>query len=187
MAEAFPQLRFIVQDLPDTISNSAAILSAQPDTIRMRITAQSYDIFNPQPVKDADVYLLRMILHDWPAAEAQAILKNHLEPLKANSRTRLVIMDTVLPPPGSTGVVEEALLRVRDLTMIQAFNSKERELQDFVDLFTRVEDGDGCLVLRKMVKPPGSVMSVLEVVYQTYEDGHQRSETTLNDGKAAPA
>ena len=94
-------------------------------------------------------------------------------------------MDTVLPPPGSTGIVEEALLRVRDLTMIQAFNSRERELQEFIDLFAQADGGDGCLVLRKMVKPPGSVMSVLEVVYQRYDHEHERSEMTCENGKAA--
>ena len=109
-----------------------------------------------------------MILHDWPFADALTILKNHVEALKANSHARLIIMDTVLPRPGSISTVEEALLRVRDLTMIQAFNSNERELGEFENLFSHASDQDGCLKLKKIVKPPGSVMSVMEVVYQPY-------------------
>lgn len=111
-----------------------------------------------------------MILHDWPFLDALKILKNHLDALKANSRSRLVIMDTVLPLPGSISVVEEALLRVRDLTMIQTFNSKERELGEFEELFKQACDQEGELVLKKITKPPGSVMSVMEVAYQVYQE-----------------
>ena len=75
-------------------------------------------------------------------------------------------MDTVLPPPGSTSVVEEALLRVRDLTMMQTFNSRERELGEFEELFKQAADGEGRLVLRNLVKPPGSMLSVMEVAYE---------------------
>ena len=109
-----------------------------------------------------------MILHDWPPAEAIQILTNHLGALKANPAARLIIMDTVLPPPGSISTVEEALLRVRDLAMIQAFNSKERELGEFIEIFAQAADEQGCLVLQNMVKPAGSVMSVMEVVYEPY-------------------
>ena len=78
-------------------------------------------------------------------------------------------MDTVLPLPGSISIVEEALLRVRDLTMIQAFNSKERELGEFEKLFSKACDQDGSLVLKQIIKPPGSVMSVMEVAYQALQ------------------
>ena len=108
-----------------------------------------------------------MILHDWPNAESLAILRNLLPALKANrGKARIVIMDTVLPVPGSVGVVEEGLLRVRDLTMMQAFNNRERELGEFEELFAQVQDGEGGLVLRDVVKPPGSVMSIMEVAYE---------------------
>lgn len=109
-----------------------------------------------------------MILHDWPSTDAITILKAHLEALKANPHARLIVMDTVLPLPGSISPVEEALLRVRDLTMIQAFNSKERELGEFLQLFSQARDQDGCLTLRTITKPPGSVMSVMEVFYQPH-------------------
>lgn len=107
-----------------------------------------------------------MILHDWPAADALKILKNQLGALKATPGARLLIMDTVLPNPGSISTVEEALLRVRDLTMIQTFNSKEREVGEFEELFSQTHDEDGCLVLKTLAKPPGSLMSVMEVIYQ---------------------
>ncbi|KAL8717160.1 MAG: hypothetical protein Q9225_005570, partial [Loekoesia sp. 1 TL-2023] len=144
LATAFPSLTFTVQDLPDTISQAKSILSTQPPHISSRITPYPHDFFTPQPITNARVYILRMILHDWPTASAIAILQNLLPALKADpGNARIVIMDTVLPAPGSSEVVEEALLRVRDLTMMQAFNSRERELGEFEELFASVRDGEG--------------------------------------------
>jgi 6-hydroxytryprostatin B O-methyltransferase len=173
LATAYPKLRFIVQDLPDTIANSHNLLSQLPESVRSRISCQPYNFFTPQPVNDADVYLMRMILHDWPITEATTILRNLLPALKSKPDSRLIIMDTVLPDPGSIPASEESLLRVRDLTMIQAFNSKERELSDWKELFARVteeEDDGGKLVLKSVTKPFGSVMSVMEVVYINEKD-----------------
>lgn len=158
-----------MEDLPETILNSADTLSTQPTSIRTRISTQGYNFFTPQPFKGADVYLLRMILHDWPSKEATLILKNHLPALKANSGSRMLIMDTVLPLPGSISAVEEALLRVRDLTMTQVFNSKERELGEFEELLAQATDKDGRLVLKACTKPAGSVMSIMEIVYERFD------------------
>lgn len=168
LAKAFPSLTFIVEDLPDTISNASKLLATQPDPVSSRISTLSHDFFTPQPVIGASIYLLRMILHDWPRAHALKILFNHLAALKVNANSRMVIMDTVLPPPGTTSPVEEALLRVRDLTMIQSFNSKERELSEFEELFAETKGGQGSLVLLSWKQPSGSVLSVLEVAYQRY-------------------
>lgn len=77
-------------------------------------------------------------------------------------------MDAVLPPPGSISVVEEALVRVRDLTMMQAFNSRERELGEFEELFEQAGDEGGRLVVKNLVKPLGSMLSVMEVAYESY-------------------
>lgn len=156
-----------MEDLPDTVGQSQSILSGQPEPISSRITTHPHDFFTPQPVLSASVYLLRMILHDWPTPASVDILRNLLPALKTHPETsRIVIMDTVLPVPGSVGVVEEALLRVRDLTMMQAFNNRERELGEFEDVFAQVRDDEGGLVLKNVKKMPGSVMSVMEVAYE---------------------
>lgn len=109
-----------------------------------------------------------MILHDWPEAEAIKILRNLLYAMKANSGVRLVVMDTVLPTPGSIPPIDEALLRVRDLSMIEAFNSKEREVDEWLVLFAQAAaEDEGKLVLKSSKKPFGSVMSVMEWAYTT--------------------
>ncbi|KAL2061151.1 hypothetical protein VTL71DRAFT_7424 [Oculimacula yallundae] len=183
LATAFPDLRFVVEDLPETVENSNHILAPLPESIRARITTCGHNFFTPQPVTTAQVYLLRMILHDWPAAEAVTILSNHLEVLKANPSARLLIMDTVLPVSGSVSKNEEALLRVRDLAMVQAFNSKERELEEFQDLFLKTRDAEGGLVLKNTFRPVESVMTIMEVAYErAVESNH--SPVLTNGGLA---
>jgi len=110
-----------------------------------------------------------MILHDWPDAEAVSILQNLLPALVANPSSRILIMDTVLPVPGDNeNPIEEAMLRVRDLTMMEAFNSRERELADWERLLDEAgkteKQGLGVkLVLVGNKKPFGSMMNILEI------------------------
>lgn len=54
------------------------------------------------------------------------------------------------------------MLRVRDLTMLQAHNSRERELDDWIQLLAAA---DPRLRLKNVVQPTGSLMSVMEVTY----------------------
>ncbi|KAL9587195.1 MAG: hypothetical protein Q9203_003594 [Teloschistes exilis] len=178
LATSFPKLKFIVQDLPETIANSPGHLTHLPESVRSRIICQAHNFFEPQPVKNADVFLMRMIFHDWPDKEATTILRNILPALKTRG-SRLVIMDTVLPTPGSVAASEEALLRVRDLTMLEAFNSKERELSDWEHLLAQAsvsDSSEGALKLKSVTKPFGSVMSLLEIIWQS----KQTTELTFN-------
>lgn len=105
------------------------------------------------------MYFMRMILHDWPKAQSTKILKNLLPALKSSSR--IIIMDSVVPDPGSMPSSLERLIRVRDLTMWQTFNSQERDLQIWKELFAAV---DGRLRIVNVIQPFGSVMSVMEVM-----------------------
>jgi len=161
LAEKFPHLKFVVQDLQNNVDNGKKALAASSNaSLLNRITFQGHDFMQPQPVKDADVYLLRMILHDWPDAQAADIVQNIVEVMKGRPNSRLLIMDTVLPKPGSVPVSIERLVRVRDMTMMQSFNSKERHLDDWKALLADVNHK---LQLVNLVQPFGSAMSVLEV------------------------
>lgn len=167
LATAFPHLTFIVQDLPANaaLGRKAAQDSLPPD-ILSRLAFQGHDFTCPQPVRGAAVYLLRMILHDWPDDVAARILRHVVAAMDAESR--LLVMDTVLPRPGAGLVSEERIVRARDLTMMQAFNSGERELEGWVELLGRV---DGRLEVVGVREPVGSAMAVLEVRVRTGELG----------------
>ncbi|KAB5575394.1 putative O-methyltransferase, partial [Coniochaeta sp. 2T2.1] len=168
LAASFPNLSFIVEDLPEVVAGGPQHLSSLSNTttttdgdsrsLSRRIQFRAHSFFDKQPVFGADVYLLRMILHDWPTDDAVRILSALLPALKDGAR--IVVMDTVLPDPGTVPLAKERLLRVRDLTMLQVFNSCERDLHDWKHLLELV---DKRLVLKSVVQPAGSVMSVMEL------------------------
>lgn len=159
VAKEFHTLEFIVQDLPEAVET--AHQSFDTDTsiepaIKSRISFMSHDFFKPQPVVDAHVYFLRMIIHDWPDKEALVILQHLRHVLERNPAARIVFMDTVLPQPGTTTALHEQRLRVRDLMMRQVFNSKEREMEEWKALLDQAG-----LELSEVTMPDDSVMGVL--------------------------
>ncbi|KAI0517276.1 sterigmatocystin 8-O-methyltransferase [Xylaria bambusicola] len=160
LARGFPELTVIVQDLPvNAEAGRQAAEATLPAHVLSRIVFQGHDFTQPQPVADGAVYLLRMILHDWPDDTAVTILKN-LVPVLAKGAARLLIMDTVLPTPGQVPCSVERVVRVRDMTMMQVFNGHERDLDQWRALLVAA---DKRLRLRQVITPFGSAMSLLEV------------------------
>lgn len=102
-----------------------------------------------------------MILHDWPDREAQSILSN-LVPA-AEKGAWIIIMDSVLPSPGSVPSSYERLQRVRDLTMMMTFNSHERSAEDWNEL---LQVTDRRFKLVQIKQPMDSLMAVMEVVLE---------------------
>lgn len=87
-----PHVKCIVQDYPDVVSQGQASL---PDAYKSRITFQAHNFFKEQPVQGADVYLLRLILHDWSDKYAIKILQALIPALKHGAK--VVINDRVMP------------------------------------------------------------------------------------------
>ncbi|RPA88298.1 putative O-methyltransferase [Ascobolus immersus RN42] len=167
LAKAHKHLKFVVQDLGEVVDNVDQTLADCPEHVKGRITYRTHNFFEEQPIKGADVYLLRMIIHDWPEEQAILILKNLVPAMK--NRSRMIIADTVLPRPGRIPLSKERLLRVRDLTMLQVFNSLERSEEDWKELLAKV---DTRLKLRAVREPFGSVMGILEVVFEEEYEGY---------------
>ncbi|KAB5542434.1 O-methyltransferase-domain-containing protein [Coniochaeta sp. 2T2.1] len=151
LAAAYPGLKFEVQDLD--------VVASKQVTTAPQVSFKSHDFFKPQPTVGASVYLLRMIIHDWPDAEAQTILRNIVPALTPEGST-LLIMDTVLPLSGKLPSIRERVIRTRDLTMRQVFNAQERGLEDWEAL---LKSADPRLELRHVEQPDGSNMSLLTV------------------------
>lgn len=149
-----------MQDLRENVESGKATAAQLPINIASRISFQEHDFFKSQPVDKADVYLLRMILHDWADADAIIILRRLVSAM--DSHSRLIIMDSVLPRSGSIPSAEERMLRVRDMTMLEAFNSLERDEEDWRRLLATA---DQSLTLRGIREPRGSTLSLLEVVH----------------------
>lgn len=140
-------------------SAAAAEQLVTKPALATRVSFKAHNFFEPQPTIGAAVYMLRMIIHDWPSAEAAVILGNLVPALDATKST-LLIMDTVLPPPGLLPSVRERVIRTRDLTMRQVFNAQERGLDDWEALLKSV---DPRLELQGMRQPEGSNMSLLTI------------------------
>ena len=60
-----------------------------------QVTVQAHDFFTPQPIGDADIFLLRHIIHDWPDAKVIEILKR-LREVSVPGKTRVVVIDCVV-------------------------------------------------------------------------------------------
>lgn len=99
VARLHPEIRFVVQDLESAIISREKYGSK--DGLRdsaLNVQFMVHDFFTEQPVKDADVYLLRWILHNWPDAYAVNIIRNLIPALKRGAR--ILVVDRVMLEPG---------------------------------------------------------------------------------------
>ncbi|KAI9150208.1 6-hydroxytryprostatin B O-methyltransferase [Paramyrothecium foliicola] len=134
LAEAFPTLSFIVQELPG--KHPPEVLEKVPKHLAERVKLVSHDFFRPQPIV-AEVYFFRHIFHAFSDKYAVKILQGLIPVLRPGSR--ILINDSVLPEPGSLSFVEEKHLRTLDVLMQTVNNAREREVDDWKALFTRAD------------------------------------------------
>ena len=100
----FPGLKCVVEDLPETIS-----CATTPPDLASRLEFKAHNFFTEQPVKNADMYLLRSILHDWSDRYAIQILRNLVPALKKGAK--IIINEVCLPEPNVLPFYQEQLLR----------------------------------------------------------------------------
>lgn len=105
--ERYPNLkgRIIVQDLP-------AVLDTVPGGPPKGIEFMPYNMFTPQPVRNARAYYFRHIIHDWDDLSVGLILQQIVQILKESPGSKLLLADLVLPE-ANTGMQEA----IRDFTM----------------------------------------------------------------------
>ncbi len=72
IVKAHPGMKCIIQELPEVVKKLEPRL---PDDVKDRVSFMPHDFFIEQPVKGADVYFMRWILHDWSDKYASLILK----------------------------------------------------------------------------------------------------------------
>ncbi|KJZ79726.1 hypothetical protein HIM_01195 [Hirsutella minnesotensis 3608] len=164
LAPLMPTAKFIVQD-----SNLAALemgrraVEADAD-LASRITFTEYDFFSPQPVQ-ADIYMLRHILHDWSDQDSVRILSSLLPSLKPGAK--ILISEGTLPPPPATrlNTLPDKMIRIEDAFMLAAHDAKERSVADFETLFDKVRPSTFRLVGVTSGSPDGAFQSLLEFEY----------------------
>ncbi|KAF5675239.1 O-methyltransferase [Fusarium heterosporum] len=160
LAKKWDKMRFVVQDLPKTISSVPEPICAD-EGVAQRISLQAHDFFTEQPVKGADVYYFRWILHNLSSPYAIRILKNLVPALKPGAR--VIINDHCLREPGVENHWDEKIMRSMDLLMLSLLNAQERTEKEFELLF---KDADERFIFKGVTRPEGCRMSIVEAVWQ---------------------
>ncbi|KAF2113610.1 hypothetical protein BDV96DRAFT_601098 [Lophiotrema nucula] len=153
IARALPNIRCIVQDLPNVVEEAKV-----PDDLRERerLSFMAHDFFVEQPVKGADIYYLRWILHDWSEKYAIKILQNLIPALKPGAR--VLVSELCLPPSTGLSPYKQRSARTFDLGMKAIQNAKERDAEDWAHLF---QAADPRFKLHEIIKPPEATLSII--------------------------
>ncbi|EUC41662.1 hypothetical protein COCMIDRAFT_8664 [Bipolaris oryzae ATCC 44560] len=154
LTRRYPNLHLVVQDLPEVIANSK-----EQEGLNVKFMAHNF--FEQQPVKDADVYYYRWTLHNWSDKYCLKALRALTPALKKGAR--LLIVDTVMPPPGTLPNNLERKLRGIDLTMLEIGNAKERSLDEWKAI---LQAADARFKFRNMHHPQGSNLAIVEAVWE---------------------
>ncbi|KAI9674802.1 MAG: hypothetical protein M1817_001706 [Caeruleum heppii] len=134
IAKAHAGLRLVVEDSKAVVETSEADFTRSDQSgLQSEVSFRAHDFFREQPVKGADVYFFRQIMHDWPTHEAVMILRQLLPALKVGAR--VLISEYVVPPPGVLTGLEDKMIRQMDMQMMAIFNAKERTAKEYKDLF----------------------------------------------------
>lgn len=125
---ANPQMRGVLFDLPAGLDGAAAALAKHGVADRVSIVEGSF--FESVP-GDADLYMLKSIVHDWDDEHAVAILKTCRAAMKPSAR--LVLIERLLPDrvDGSQAGLDAVML---DLHMMVVLGGRERTSDEYRDL-----------------------------------------------------
>jgi len=137
-----PKAKGILFDQPQVVAGAS---------VSERVDAVSGDFFSRIPV-EADVYMMKFIIHDWNDEQSITILQNLAKSAKPGAKVLLV-----------ESVVEEddsipSMSKVMDLNMLAMTGGKERTRAEYTELFEKT----GFRLTR--VIPTPSPMHIVEAV-----------------------
>ena len=122
LMEQNPALRGIVFDLPHVLTSATQAVADRPD-LRDRFSVVPGDFLAGAP-PPADLYLLKLILHDWDDEAALKILRHCRQGI--NPGGRIVVIEQLLDQIGAPGPA--ALM---DLNMMVVLGGRERDLGEY--------------------------------------------------------
>ncbi|KIA75629.1 hypothetical protein HK57_00561 [Aspergillus ustus] len=186
LATLAPTAQFVVQTSAPSNGHSGLITNAEgggsgatswmtyhlPSSVSSRVTVQSRTAAAAQTVLSAAVYILRLPspspLLPWTSIRSQASLElqAHIQVLRNQPTSRLILTALVLPLPGTVDRGAEAMVRLRDMSLLQLSSERQPERLEIVELLTGVRDSAGGLVLNREVQGPSSAVVAFEVRYQ---------------------
>ncbi|KAJ5958637.1 S-adenosyl-L-methionine-dependent methyltransferase [Penicillium vulpinum] len=154
LADEFPGLEIVVQDLPGALETAQVRESNN-------VSFMPHDFFNDQPVKDADAFLFRWVLHNWPDMHVQRILRALIPSLRPG--TKIIIFDDIMPPADTMSLSVERYQRNVDFGMLTIFNAKIRDVEEWEQV---ISQSDQCFKVTDIRYPENSRLSLIEIVWQ---------------------
>lgn len=135
-----------------------------PEDVKDRVSFVEHDFFQPQPVQ-ADIYIFKMILHDWPDHEASKILRALIPSLKPGAR--VILFEYI----GNQGETEgpplprsiQQMGTATDLRLMALFNGKERPVDAWAKIF---RDADERFEMANVKANPQNFFAVIEAVWR---------------------
>jgi hypothetical protein len=124
LLQLHPHLHGIVFDRPQVVASARA--EAVRFGLQERVTAVGGDFFESVP--EADLYLLKHILHDWDDEACISILKNCRRALRPGGR--IAVIELLIGEIGEPGIAP-----LFDVTMMVMSSGRERSLVEFQRLF----------------------------------------------------
>lgn len=121
---ARPNLRGILFDQPTVVAEARPVFEAAEVGGRVEVVGGSFFESVPQ----ADVYLVKAILHDWTDADCRRILQTIRAAARSNAR--LLVIERVLGGPN-----EDLAGKLMDLHMLVMPGGLERTLEEWRELF----------------------------------------------------
>lgn len=125
-----------------------------------RIHFQVHDFFQKQ-ILPADVFLIKMIFHDWSDKYVIQIIQNLLGVLKPGNH--VIIFDIIVPPDEAMPLPAKKLIAVSDIQMHVLFNSKERKLEDWSEVIKRA---DARFQLKNVHILPSTPFGIMDFVFE---------------------
>ncbi|RYP17064.1 hypothetical protein DL766_008984 [Monosporascus sp. MC13-8B] len=181
LARNFPDLTIVVQDMPKV---KPVFEADVPEELKSRVSFVEHDLLRPQPVQ-ADIFMLKLILHDYPEPEAARILRALVPALRPGNR--VVVIEYIGkvaddgdgaadskeedkdsegkegPPPQALPRSIQQMGTATDLRMMALFNAKERPAESYRDIFRAADERFEVVSLKAN---PITFFAVIEAVWR---------------------
>ncbi|MED6188245.1 hypothetical protein PIB30_084185 [Stylosanthes scabra] len=125
ISEAYPELQYIVFDLPSVVANLQGIRN---------LSYVGGDMFKSIP--EANAVLLKWVLHNWNDDYCKKILKNCKECILRKGKGGKIIIIEVVINEGQDKYDTTQVKLEFDMTMMAMFSAKERTEKEWKQLFT---------------------------------------------------
>ncbi|KAK0669813.1 putative methyltransferase [Cercophora samala] len=151
LSRLYPNLNFVVQDRAPVLQQAETEVwpKEHPKALQSgKVKFWPHNMFEPNPVKGADVYWLRYIMHDWSDDYCVQIL-SAIKPAMG-PHSRILICDQVMNTTFGSAEIEPAPAPLpanwgyytryshqRDLAMLSIINGIERKPAEFKDIIER--------------------------------------------------